>query len=121
MQTSNLSGVAHILTKECHKGSRHIDEPTYKQWWLLHRRSAVGELLSAEEQARYEAGLRQLEAEEPPIQSSIDALRQARQQMLAAQAEYRRLQRQYEAMQAEAAALEARLDKSTKQVLGIRK
>ena len=52
-----------------------MEEAAYKQWWPLHRRTAVGELLSAEEQARYEAGLRQLEAEEPPIQSSIDELR----------------------------------------------
>ena len=98
-----------------------MEETAYKQWWPLHRRTAVGEPLSAEEQARYEAGLRQLEAEEPPIQSSIDTLRQARQQMLAAQTEYQRLQRQYEAMQAEAAILEARLDEPTKQLLGVGK
>ena len=73
----------------------------------------MGEPLSAEEQARYEAGLCQLEAEEPPIQSSIDELRQARQQMLAAQAEYHQLQRQYEAMQAEITTLEAHLDEPT--------
>ena len=41
-----------------------MDEATYKQWCPLHWRSALGEPLSAEEQARYEAGLRQLEAEE---------------------------------------------------------
>ena len=41
-----------------------MDEATYKQWCPLHWRTALGEPLSAEEQARYEAGLRQLEAEE---------------------------------------------------------
>ena len=75
-----------------------MEEAEYKQWWPLHRRAALGEPLSAEEQARYEAGLRQLEAEEPPIQSNIDELRQARQQMLKAQAEYQQLQKRYEEM-----------------------
>ena len=65
-----------------------MEETAYKQWWPLHRRAALGEPLSAEEQARYEAGLRQLEAEEPPIQSSIEELRQARQKMLSAQAKF---------------------------------
>lgn len=83
-----------------------MEETAYKQWWPLHLRAVLGEPLSAEEQARYEAGLRQLEAEEPPIQSSIDELRQARQKMLNAQAEYQQLQQRYISMQVKVATLE---------------
>ena len=85
-----------------------MDEAAYKQWWPLHWRTAVGEPLSAKEQARYKAGLRQLEAEEPPIQSSIDALQRVREQIKQADAERQQLQQRYEAMQAEIAMLEAR-------------
>ena len=94
-----------------------MEEMAYKQWWPLHRRAAMGEPLSAEEQTRYEAGLRQLESEEPPIQSSIEALRQARQRMLHAQTQLHQLQKRYEEMQAEVAMREAQLDESTRQLL----
>lgn len=41
-----------------------MNEQRYQAWWLLHRRAAKGETLSAEEQRDYEAGRAELEAEE---------------------------------------------------------
>jgi len=41
-----------------------MNEQQYKIWWQLHRRVAVGERLSDEEQQVYQAGLAELEAEE---------------------------------------------------------
>lgn len=40
------------------EGKYGMDEATYKQWWPLHYRAAVGKPLTAEEQAVYEAELR---------------------------------------------------------------
>ena len=41
-----------------------MDETTYHTWWALHLRTTRGEHLNSEEQATYEAGLRQLQQEE---------------------------------------------------------
>jgi hypothetical protein len=41
-----------------------MNEQQYKAWWQLHRRVAVGEQLSDEEQRIYQSGLAELEAEE---------------------------------------------------------
>jgi len=41
-----------------------MDEQQYKAWRQLHRRVAVGEQLSDEEQQVYQSGLAELEAEE---------------------------------------------------------
>lgn len=41
-----------------------MDEQQHKVWWQLHRRTAVGEPLSDEEERAYQAGLAELEAEE---------------------------------------------------------
>jgi len=41
-----------------------MDERQYQAWWQLHRRVAVGERLSDEEQHTYQAGLAELEAAE---------------------------------------------------------
>lgn len=84
-----------------------MEETAYKQWWPLHRRAALGEPLSAEEQARYKAGLRQLEAAEQ-IDFDMVALERLREQIKQAEAERQRLQQRYEAMQAEIAMLEPR-------------
>ena len=84
-----------------------MDEAAYKQWWPLHRRTAIGEPLSAEEQGRYEAGLRQLEAAEE-IGFDMEGLERVREQIKQAEAECQQLQRQYEAIQAEIAMLEVR-------------
>ena len=97
-----------------------MDEETHKRWWPLHRRAALGETLNAEEQAFYQAGVCQLDAEEEQaLSGSVERLRQARRQVQESREEYRRLQAQLEEMEAQIAVLEARLDEPTKQLLGV--
>ena len=50
-----------------------MDETRYKTWWQLHRRVAVGETLSDDEQRDYQAGLAELEAEEQLPPSSLES------------------------------------------------
>ena len=89
-----------------------MDEATYKQWWPLHRRAAVGETLSAEEQAVYEAGTRQLDAEEAEqFRRSEERLQQQhRQQWQAMIAEREKVLAEYNALKARTTELEAGLD-----------
>ncbi len=49
-----------------------MNEQQYRIWWQLHRRVAVGEQLSEEEQRAYQSGLAELEAEEMAALSSAD-------------------------------------------------
>jgi len=49
-----------------------MNERQYKIWWQLHRRAAVGERLSEEEQRAYQSGLAELEAEEMAALSPAD-------------------------------------------------
>lgn len=86
--------------------------------WPLHLRVAKGEALNAEEQARYEAGLQQMHAEEK-LDGSVEELRAARQRVVERKAEYARLRAEYEALEAETAAREAQLSEPTRQLLGI--
>jgi hypothetical protein len=41
-----------------------MNEQQYQTWWRLHRRAAVGETLSEEENRIYQAGLAEMEADE---------------------------------------------------------
>jgi hypothetical protein len=41
-----------------------MDEQAYQHWQVLHRRVIMGEALSGAEQAAYEAGCQELDAEE---------------------------------------------------------
>ncbi len=75
-----------------------MDEATYKGWWPLHYRAVIGEPLTAEERAVYEAGLRQLDAEEEQILSR------------GAERERQQHQQQWEGMLAERAALQAQIN-----------
>src|SRR5579871_1075622 len=91
-----------------------MDETTHKQWWPLHIKHALGEILTPDEQAIYGAGCAQLDAEEK-LPGSVEELKQARQKMLELKAEYERLNRLYEAMEAKRAERESRLSDPTRQ------
>jgi hypothetical protein len=41
-----------------------MTDPEYQQWWQLHMRIAHNEILNAEEQALYRAGINELDQEE---------------------------------------------------------
>jgi hypothetical protein len=58
-----------------------MNEQQYKIWWRLHRRVAVGEQLSDEEQQVYQSGLAELEAEEmAALRPAADEWRELRAQ-----------------------------------------
>jgi len=81
-----------------------IDQTTYQQWWQLHIRAARGESLSAGEQAVYEAGLTELDAEEKPLwqDANLDLLRRLK-------AEVERLEATHAQLQARSQRLDRRI------------
>ena len=99
------------------KGIKTMDETTYHTWWALHLRTTRGEHLNSEEQATYEAGLRQLQQEETSDQDIV-LLQQTRTTVAALEAEQAHLQARHEQLNAEIAALEAALSERTRQLLG---
>ena len=95
-----------------------MDEQAYQYWRALHQRVVMGETLSAAEQAMYEVGCEELDAEER-LDGNLERLRELRAQIVAAEAEQQRLRAQGAELDARIAALEARLDARTRQLLGI--
>ena len=95
-----------------------MDEQAYQYWQVLHQRVAMGEMLSVAEQAAYEAGCQELDAEER-LDGNLERLRELRAQIAAVETEQRRLQAQAAELDARIMALEARLDTRTRQRLGI--
>jgi hypothetical protein len=82
-----------------------MDETLYREWWPLHLRTASGEQLSAEEQARYEAGLHELEASD--IKPSLVGLREARAKLDSLRATHAELVTRGQQLDKEIARLEA--------------
>ncbi len=97
-----------------------MDEATHKQWWPLHLRAALGETLSAEEQAVYDAGSKQLdEGEEQSLHGSVEALARSRQQNMELKAEYNRMHQEIQELEQQIALYEERLHTPAKQLLGV--
>ena len=95
-----------------------MDEQAYQYWQLLHQRVAMGETLNAAEQAVYETGCQELDAEER-LDGNLERLRELRAQIAAAETEQQRLQEREAELDTRIIALEARLDTRTRQLLGI--
>ena len=95
-----------------------MDEQAYQYWQGLHQRVVMGETLNAAEQAVYEAGCEELDAEER-LDGNLERLRELRAQIAAAEAEQQRLRAHGAELDARIIALEARLDTRTRQLLGI--
>jgi hypothetical protein len=95
-----------------------MDAETYRKWQELHRRMAQGDTLNASEQAAYEAGCRELDADEK-LDGSLEQIRQLREQILFAETEQQFLREQEAELDARIAALETRMDTRTRQLLGI--
>jgi chromosome segregation ATPase len=102
------------------KGAGVMDEQAYQYWQVLHRRVTMGEMLRVAEQAAYEAGCQELDAEEQ-LDGNLVRLRELRTQIAAAETEQQRLREQETELDARIATLEARLDTRTRQLLGIGK
>ena len=95
-----------------------MDEAKYKAWWLLHSKRAQRMPLTPDEQAAYEAGRQELEAEEM-LPETLDELRQTRAEIAALEAKRVRLSEQRRALQQRIALLEANLPDAMKQALGV--
>jgi predicted RNase H-like nuclease (RuvC/YqgF family) len=100
------------------EGAGVMDEQAYQYWQGLHQRVVMGETLNAAEQAVYEAGCEELDAEER-LDGNLERLRELRAQIAAAEAEQQRLRAHGAELDARITALEARLDTRTRQLLGI--
>ena len=100
------------------EGAGAMDEQAYQYWQGLHQRVVMGETLSAAERAVYEAGCEELDASER-LDGNLERLRELRAQIVAAEAEQQRLREHEAELDARIAALEARLDTRTRQLLGI--
>lgn len=96
-----------------------MDETTYHAWWALHLRAARGESLNPQEQATYEAGLRQMHQEEMCDQD-VATLRQAQATVAALETEQAQWRARREQLEAEIVTLEAVLSERTRQLLGIK-
>ena len=95
-----------------------MDEQAYQYWQGLHQRVALGGTLSAAEQAAYETGCQELDAEER-LDGNLERLRALRAQIATAEVEQQRLRAREAELDARIAALEARLDIRTRRLLGI--
>jgi len=95
-----------------------MDERAYQYWQVLHQRVTMGETLSLAEQAAYEAGCQELDAEER-LDGNLERLRALRAQIATAETAQQRLRAQEAELDARIVALEARLDTRTRQLLGI--
>jgi len=95
-----------------------MDEQAYQYWQVLHQRVALGGTLSAVEQAAYEAGCQELDAEER-MDGNLERLRELRAQITAVETEQQRLREREAELDARIVALESRLDMRTRQLLGI--
>jgi hypothetical protein len=100
------------------EGARAMDERAYQYWQVLHQRVTMGETLSLAEQAAYEAGCQELDAEER-LDGNLERLRALRAQIATAETAQQRLRAQEAELDARIVALEARLDTRTRQLLGI--
>lgn len=95
-----------------------MDEATLKAWQALHLRFAKGETLTPEEQAVYEAGAQELDAEEN-LDGDIEELRRMKQVIASLEAEHTQLAAQKARLDAEIMVLEAKLDPRTRELLGV--
>ena len=91
-----------------------MDATTYKAWWPLHTKRAQGEALTPEEQAVYEAGREQMEAEEI-LQEDVAALRHIRAEIQKMEADRNALSEERRALRERIALPESHRAAETKQ------
>jgi len=95
-----------------------MDETAYRAWQALHDRWARGETLTKEEQAAYDAGCAELDAEEI-LPGSLNDLQTIHAKARELDAKIARAQAEAAALRAQIAESEARLSEPTRRRLGI--
>ena len=97
-----------------------MNKQQYEVWWQLHRRTAVGEPLSDEEERAYQAGLAALEAEEwAERRPTAELLRPLQEQLRALTARNQQLEQEEATLRAPAAELERNYRALTGEPLGL--
>ena len=94
-----------------------METSAFTAWHNLHVRVARGEKLTADEQAVYESGIRELDSEEQ-LKGDLGRLRQLRANVARLEAENKRLRTERQELDAKIATVEARLSAETRQELG---
>jgi hypothetical protein len=95
-----------------------MNETAYRAWQVLHDRWANGETLTPEEQAAYETGCSELDADEI-LPGSLSALQAIHGKAKALDEQIARAQSESAALRARIADTEARLSEPTRRRLGI--
>ena len=95
-----------------------MDDLEYQEWSTLHVRFARGEILTEEEQAIYERGLKQLHEEEV-LAGDIQSIREAREAVMALDSRCDELHARRQQLKEKITELEAALSPDTRKNLGI--
>jgi len=95
-----------------------MDQAEYERWWQLHVRVAREDSLTSEEKRAYEAG--RLEFEKTEDFGELAAAKQAREQLVALDAERDRLEQRRKQLDSEIVALESSLSGPERQFLGVK-
>jgi hypothetical protein len=95
-----------------------MTEAEYQAWWELHLRAAKRETLSAEESARYNAGLLELNGTEV-IRPDYRTARRTREQLRAMQQEHDILHRRREELEKQIHQLEESLSAEERRFIGV--
>jgi hypothetical protein len=92
-----------------------MTEEEYREWWPLHVRVAGGESLAPEEQARYETGVRALDAREAGTltRACLAQLEEVRAQITELREKEQALVKQRGELEAESGELERRFAAAT--------
>jgi hypothetical protein len=93
-----------------------MDAERDNQWQVLHRRIVQGEVLSSAEQSVYDAGCRELDAEEC-LDGNLVRLRELRVGIWEATAEQRQLREREAELDARMLDLKTRLERRSSQLL----
>jgi hypothetical protein len=95
-----------------------MDQVTYEKWWPLHLKAAKQEPLTAEEQAFYQAGKKEL-GDEEEIRIDYEEFRRLRAAIKAEEARFEKNMEKRKELHARIAELEASLSPRQRQLIGI--
>jgi hypothetical protein len=96
-----------------------MDHATYRRWWALHVRVALGETLTAEERAFYDAGATEIDRQED-LGADDGAIGAARARLAVLEADTAHWRGRSQRLNEEIAAVEAALAKRTEQLLSVK-
>lgn len=94
-----------------------MSESAFQAWWELHVRVALGESLTSDDRAIYQAGRQDLESGEES--QLLLGAKQARDELAVLESERSKLERRHQELDAEIQLLESRMGQQTRRLLGV--